>query len=208
MDEFSRFVAAWNSFGAACSDTVAPEATYQAWFAHFLMEQFGVLQVVREVDFGSRHLDPDDQKRFTGHNLMLDIMILREPIVDLPRRATLGPAHSDVAPNRRSGLGRLKQFAIISELKVGSSQSLGLGYREVVRDFHKLDAILRAAQRDYPGNPAPFAVMCILDNNEDHRLNRTHLGNLLTKSSIRSSIHPLICPATPELEWTIEQPTN
>ena len=34
--------------------TVAPEATYQAWLAHFLMEQVEVLRVVREVDFGSQ----------------------------------------------------------------------------------------------------------------------------------------------------------
>lgn len=45
---------------------MAPEATYQAWFAHFLMEQFDPRRVVRAVDFGSRYLEDDDRHRFSG----------------------------------------------------------------------------------------------------------------------------------------------
>jgi hypothetical protein len=67
---------------AACSATVAPEATYQAWFAHFLIQRFGLLRVVREVDFGARHLDEQARARFRGANLMLDVMVLHEPIVN------------------------------------------------------------------------------------------------------------------------------
>ncbi|MCX6433953.1 MAG: hypothetical protein NTX29_14670 [Actinobacteria bacterium] len=204
MDDIIRFETAWNAFATACSDTVAPEATYQAWFAHFLMEHFDPLQVVREVDFGSKYLNEslEDLDRFPGSNLMLDVMILRDPMVDLPRRSTLGPRHSDVTPNPRSGLCRLKRFTIISELKVGSSQGLGLGYRELVRDFHKLDAILRAVQRDHPEDPLPISVMCILDNNTSHRLNRAHLDDLLEGASIRSPIRVLLHPETPALKWS------
>ena len=185
---------AWNAFGVACSDTVAPEATYQAWFAHFLMNEFDVLQVVREVDFGSRHLDDSDRGRFVGSNLMLDIMVLRNPTVSLPRRAHLGLRGSDIVPNPRSGLGRLREFLIISELKVASTQDRGLEYGLVLRDFHKLDAILRAAQRHYPENPLPTAIVCILDNHPKHRMNREHLAALLAKDPPQSDIQALIYP--------------
>jgi hypothetical protein len=140
VDDFSKFESAWDAFGAACTDTIAPEATYQAWFAHFLMEQFEPLRVVREVDFGSRYLDEEGQRRFPGSNLMLDVMILRQSVVALPRRATLGPRHGSVTPNLRSGLQRLGKFVIVSELKVGATQEHGLTYGAVLRDYHKLDA--------------------------------------------------------------------
>lgn len=194
LDSLTLFEAGWERFCALCFDTVAPEATYQAWFAHFLMEQFDVLQVVREVDFGSKHLHASDQSRFTGSNLLLDIMILREPHVSLPRRALLGPRDPTRLPNERSGIGRLGEFLIISELKVGSTQDRGLEYSLVLRDIHKLDALIRAAQHDYPSNPVPTAVMCILDNNSRHRMSREHLATRLQEHPPQTAIQTLIYP--------------
>ena len=87
--DHEAFAGAWAAFTETCAATVAPEATYQAWLAHFLMERIELLRVVREVDFGARHLLPQDTEVFTGSNLMVDITVLRAPLVHLPRRAAL-----------------------------------------------------------------------------------------------------------------------
>lgn len=50
------FEDAWRTMSESCWDTIAPEATYQAWLAHFAIQELGLLHVVREVDFGARHL--------------------------------------------------------------------------------------------------------------------------------------------------------
>src|SRR4051794_533918 len=85
----ATYVEVWHEFTAACAQTVAPEATYQAWLAHFAINRYGLLRVVPEVDFGSRHLGQDAAVSFAGHNLMVDVVILREPTVNLPRRVAL-----------------------------------------------------------------------------------------------------------------------
>ena len=72
-------------------------------------------------------------QRFRGSNLMVDLLVLREPVVNLPRRAALATKDlPDGAPNPRSGLARLKDFSVITELKVSASQIEGLDYTEVV----------------------------------------------------------------------------
>jgi hypothetical protein len=38
----AKFRAAWEVFGRTCAGAVAPEATFQAWFAHYLISQFGI----------------------------------------------------------------------------------------------------------------------------------------------------------------------
>lgn len=107
-DASVRFERAWARFCEMCFDTVAPEATYQAWFAHFLMEEFDVLQVVREVSFGARYLDEAARQEFPGSNLMVDVMVLRQPKVDLPHRAWLGPPVAPGVTSPRSGLERAR----------------------------------------------------------------------------------------------------
>jgi hypothetical protein len=112
------------------------------------MEQLrcGALRFAREVDLDATYLNSqEDRYRFIGHNFMLHIMILREPTVALPRRATLGPANSDMTPNPRSSLGRQTKLAIISEQNVTSTQERGLEYGLALRDIHKLDGLVRAA---------------------------------------------------------------
>jgi hypothetical protein len=38
----AKFRAAWEVFARTCAAAVAPEATFQAWFAHYLLSQFGI----------------------------------------------------------------------------------------------------------------------------------------------------------------------
>lgn len=189
------FERAWAAFAAACSDTVAPEATYQAWLAHFAIQEMDLLRVVREVDFGARHLGPPATEIFTGHSLMVDILVLREPVVLLPRRAALAtPTLPDGQPNPRSGLKRLGDFSVITELKVHATQGEGLDQAQVIRDFQKLSVILNAAERDYPENPLPAAFVGVLANHPKRSFNFDLLKEKLAKQPIRSDVRLLDFP--------------
>ena len=186
------FEAAWEDFTHACAGTVAPEATYQAWLAHFMIERVGLLHVVREVDFGVRHLGEVAKARFKGSNLMVDLLVLREPVVHLPRRAALARKDlPDGQPNPRSGLARLKDFSVITELKVSATQIEGLDYTEVVRDFEKLSAILDAAESQYPGAPLPAAYVGVFNNRAKPRFNFGHLQRRLAQTAVRPDVRLL-----------------
>jgi hypothetical protein len=195
VSEFhDRFLAAWYGFAAQCSNTVAPEATYQAWFAHFLIEQFALLSVVREVDFGARHLIVGDQALFDGQNLRLDVCVLRRPIVYLPHRSALGPRSTPEGNSARSGLGRLPDLAVISELKVASTVTHRLPYSAIVRDAKKLQAILNAG-RQLEANrnkPMPEAYLCVLDNHPTWRLNHSLLDRRLAQAGPLDDVHVLV----------------
>lgn len=198
----SAFRIAWAEFAATCSDTVAPEATYQAWLAHFLMQRIGVLSVVREVDFGARHLGVGVADRLKRHHLMVDIVCLREPLVNLPRRAALtDPTLPNGSPNPRSGLARLKDFSVISELKVSSTQGEGHEYSEVIRDFVKLSAVLQAAQDNYPEAPLPVAFVAILGNHK-RRFDVKHLLKRLESENVRPDIELLFADRRSSLQGT------
>ena len=183
------FEAAWDDFIHACATTVAPEATYQAWLAHFVIERLDLLRVVREVDFGARHLGPAAAQHFTGHNLMVDLLILREPVVNLPRRAALAQSTlPDGTPNPRSGLARLADFYVITELKVSATQMEGLDYGEVLRDFRKLSAILDAAEAQYPDRALPAAYVGVFANRVRPRFNFDLLATKIHDAMIRPDV--------------------
>ena len=186
------FEDAWRTMSEKCWDTIAPEATYQAWLAHFVIERLDLLQVVREVDFGARHLGEAAREHFKGSNLMVDVLVLREPIVNLPRRAALGQKvlPGDV-PNPRSGLERLKDFSVITELKVSATQMGGLDYGEVLQDFRKLSHILNAAEDQYKENPLPAAYVGVLDNHPKRRFNFDLLREQLAQAGVRQDVQLL-----------------
>lgn len=191
----AMFSEAWEEFTETCAGTIAPEATYQAWLAHFMIQRVGLMQVVREVDFGARHLGEAATSRFRGSNLMVDLLVLREPVVNLPRRAALAKKDlPDGEPNPKSGLGRLKDFSVITELKVSATQIEGLDYTEVVRDFEKLSAILDAAESQYPGAPLPRAFVGVFNNREKPRFNFDHLQRRLDALPIRADVQLLRFP--------------
>ena len=50
----AKFEAAWLVFGQTCSHFVAPEATYQVWFAHYLISQFGIDRPDARTSTGAR----------------------------------------------------------------------------------------------------------------------------------------------------------
>lgn len=186
------FETAWQEFTQTCADTVAPEATYQAWLAHFVIKNVDLLHVVREVDFGARHLGQASQARFPGSTLMVDLLVLREPVVNLPRRTVFGSKDlPDGQPNPRSGLARLKDFSVITELKVSATQLEGLDYTEVVRDFEKLSAILDATKEQYPDSPLPAAYVGVFNNRAKPRFNFSHLRRRLADANVRADVQML-----------------
>ena len=186
------FEEAWRELTKTCANTIAPEATYQAWLAHFVIERLDLLRVVREVDFGTRHLGASAQEHFKGTTLMVDVLILREPIVNLPRRAALGQKLlPGGTPNPRSGLARLKDFSVITELKVSATQMGGLDYGEVLQDFRKLSYILDAAEDQFPGQPLPAAFVGVFDNHPKRRFNFDLLQQRLEQASVRPDVQLL-----------------
>ena len=123
---------------------------------------------------------------------MADLLILRQPLVNLPRRAALAVANlPDGQPNPKSGLARLKDFSVITELKVSATQLEGLDYTEVVRDFEKLSAILDAAEQQYPANPLPAAYVGVFNNRVEPRFNFEHLQKRLDAVEIRPDVRLL-----------------
>lgn len=199
-DSHRRFLKAWTEFAENCAETVAPEATYQAWFAHFLIDQFGLLRVVREVDFGARHLAPDDRLTFAGVNLRLDVCVLRRAFVYLPHRSALGTRSTAEGNAARSGLLRLADLDIVSELKVASTVTKRLPYSAVVRDARKLQAILDAG-RLLPGNQhstMPLAYLCVLDNHPTWRFNRRLLRQEMNKAGPLPDVRLVVHPPVPE----------
>lgn len=186
----AAFEAAWHDLATHCNDTIAPEATYQAWLAHFTITRLSPLHVVREVDFGARYLGPAAAPHFKpSGNLMVDLLVLREPIVSLPRRAALGAKNlPDGTPNPRSGLGRLGDFTVITELKVSATQIGGLGHTAVVKDFRKLSRILDAAERNYPRNPLPAAYVGVFANRDKPAFDFNRLRRRLAEADIRPDI--------------------
>lgn len=181
-----KFVAAWQVFSTTCSDAVAPEATFQAWFAHYLISQFGIDRVAREPDFQVRDASPTWSTLVGGSTVQVDAVVTRRPGIYLPRRAAL--------PDR-SAVSRLSDLAVISELKVASTQGAGLGHTEVMRDFWKLSMLLDAADRR--GIVAPLAFMCILDNHAQRPYRFAHLDHRLQREGYDSRIVRLQHPAPP-----------
>jgi len=184
-----KFTAAWEVFAQTCEGVVANEPTFQAWFSHYLISQFGIDRVAREPDIGVRHLQGPRAQRFqTTQSVMVDIVITRAPGIHLPRRASL---------EDRSGIDRIGGLAAISELKVGCTQAEGLDYSEVCRDFWKLSMVLE--ELDARGTPAPHAFVCVLDNHPTKRFSFDHLRRRLEAEPHDERVRLLCYPAS---DWT------
>lgn len=165
--DVERFEAAWGDFVRACAVSEMPEATYQAWFAHFLIERFGLRHVVREPSFGIKRFVADApdhptaplwRARLTGQHIRLDVVILRSPEVAIPQ--WISREREDHIPG---GLGLIPHLAVVSELKIASTQRGSFDPDEVCRDIWKLSALLAEA-RHLELAPLPTAFVCVLDN--------------------------------------------
>lgn len=152
-------------FSRTCAESIAPEATFQAWFAHYLISQFGIDRVAREPNFKHRDFSSRYAAFFRGGEVKIDAVVSGEPGINLPHYAHReDPGH---------GLSALAGLNVISELKVSSTQGEGLDHTEVCKDFWKLSMLLEEADRR--GIEPPLAYVCILDNHPRKRYNFEHL---------------------------------
>ena len=104
------------------------------------------------------------------------------------RTTTLKGIDWDGKPTARSGLARLKDFSVITELKVASTQAKGLRQHDVLQDFRKLSHILAAAERQYPDHPLPAAFVGVFDNHHKRRFNFDKFEERLAAASVRQDI--------------------
>ncbi|MCQ1948752.1 hypothetical protein NNX28_02255 [Arthrobacter sp. zg-Y859] len=150
-----KFKAAWNVFAASCGHLWANEASYQAWFAHYLIGQFGIDRVGREVIINEKYFVHSPRPG----EVRPDAVVARKPGIMIPHYANGEARSSD-----ESGIGILKHLAVISELKVGASTASGLQRRSILADVFKLGRLLEEHSLSSPNSPMPLAFVCVLDN--------------------------------------------
>lgn len=156
-----KFEAAWEVFAMTCGSYLAPEASYQAWFAHYLISQFGIDRVAREPVVHIRNLPENEHTMTFGgkSEIRLDAVVTREPGIMMPHYANRLAKAVD-----GTGLGLLNHLDVISELKVAASQTNGLDFPEVKRDIYKLRMLFHARREEYGESKQPLAYLCVLDN--------------------------------------------
>lgn len=155
-----KFEAAWTVFAQTCGHFWAPEASFQAWFAHYLISQFGIDQVAREpiINITGFGANADLRARVGGGEVRLDAVVTKSPGIVMPHYANrIGKASDE------SGLGLLKELAVISELKVGATVQGGLKNVSLRRDVDKLLLLLDEYKAAHASEP-PLAYLCVLDN--------------------------------------------
>lgn len=169
-DVAGKFVAAWEVFSLTCVQFIAPEPTYQAWFAHYLISQFGIDRVAREPMVKKAHFAETPWKsRVLGDHVRLDVVVMRTPGIHLPHYASRLDRAED-----GTGLQRLRDMAVISELKVTATQGAGQDHTEVARDAYKLSMLLDELERS-GDDQLPLAYLCILDNHPGKTYQRASL---------------------------------
>ncbi|QOT19312.1 hypothetical protein [Paenarthrobacter sp. YJN-5] len=165
-----KFKAAWSVFAQTCGHFWAPEASYQAWFAHYLISQFGIDRVAREPKIHTKLFTSPLKARYKNGEAEPDAVITRRPGITMPHYANrLGKASDD------SGLGLLKDLAVISELKIGATTQGSFKKDALFQDVDKLALLLDEFSREYPDSPAPLAYMCVLDNHNTKEFDYTEL---------------------------------
>ena len=170
-----KFEAAWSVFAQTCGQYLAPEPTYQAWFAHYLISQFGIDRVAREPIIKKEHFaDSPWKARVLGNHVRLDAVVTRQPGVLLPHYA-----NKLLRADDGTGLNILKGLAVISELKVAATQGGGMDHTEVARDVYKLSMLLAEFELAHPGAPLPLAYVCVLDNHPRRAYDWAHLRRRL-----------------------------
>ena len=137
-DVAAKFEAAWEVFARTCAHAVAPEATFQAWFAHYLISQFGIDRVAREPIFKHLHAGSKWQALVPGGEVKLDAVVMRTPGVNLPHYVHRG--------GDGTGMESLADLAVISELKVAATAGQGLDHKQVAQDVYKLSMLLEQAE--------------------------------------------------------------
>ncbi|PXY19619.1 hypothetical protein [Prauserella muralis] len=188
-----KFEAAWQVFSTTCAEFLAQEASYQAWFAHYVISQFGIDRVAREAIVHIRHMPEGPWRNLLGvSEARLDIVVSRAPGV---RAVHYANQHYKAADG--TGLSALSDLAVISELKVSFTQAGGLGHSEVVQDAAKLAFLLQEHRRANPEAPQPLAYLCVLDNHPRQKYRFDTLRERMVALEIPDTVRLLHATADP-----------
>lgn len=191
-DVEGKFLAAWQVFAQTCGKFIAPEPTYQAWFAHYLISQFGIDRVAREPMVKKEPFRDTTWKGLvTGNHVRLDAVVMRSPGIHLPHYGS----RIDRSPDG-TGLHRLRGMAVITELKVTATQGEGQDHTEVARDAFKLSMLLDELQAA-PDAAVPLAYLCILDNHPTKRYRREALNLHFARVAHHPLVHVIIHDVQP-----------
>lgn len=194
-DFATKFKAAWDVFESTCARFVAPEPTYQAWFSHYLITQFGIDRVAREPKVKITDFNSHWKAKVPRSEVVLDVVVMKVPGVHLPHYANKLDRSGD-----GSGLHRLGRMAIISELKVTATQGEGQVHQEVAQDVYKLSMLLEElTNAGVPDDALPLAYLCILDNHPRKVYNRDLLTRRLSDLEPHPSVEIIGRTLPPEL---------
>jgi hypothetical protein len=189
-DVAAKFEAAWEVFARTCSKAIAPEATFQAWFAHYLISQFGIDRVAREPVFKHLRAGSKWQALVPGGEVKLDAVVLGEPGVGLPHYVYRLPDKD----GGLTGMMTLADLAVISELKVAATAGQGLQHRQVAQDVYKLSMLIEQAEKREL--QPPLAYLGILNNNADHSYSRAGLEKRFEAIPHHPAVQILLFPAS------------
>jgi hypothetical protein len=174
----NRFEIAVSNFGRSCIDLQSNEKAFQAWFASCVIQEFGISYVYREIHLGKAELfrlapDNDIKKRVkAGNELFPDLSISWTPNIDT--------RHSSTRKNNLRKAGAfLKEFCILSELKVTGSTSKPTPPRDIKNDIAKLFLFSAGHLYSFHNQTPKHKLKCymvILDNvkNNEGRLKKSY----------------------------------
>jgi hypothetical protein len=192
----NRFEIAVANFGRSCIDLQSNEKAFQAWFASCVIQEFGISHVYREIHLGKAELfrlapENDLKNRIkAGNELFPDLSISWSPNIDT--------RHSSTRENNLRKAGAfLREFCILSELKVTGSTSKPTPPRDIKIDIAKL-FLFSAGHLYSPENQNPEhklkCYMVILDNAK-------YIGGMFRNSYTKRKISSIVEPIN--LNWDI-----
>jgi len=185
----NRFEIAVSNFGQSCFDLQANEKAFQAWYASYVIQEFGISHVYREIHLWKSHLReliPNSDvlgKYLSGNELFPDVSVSWYPNIDA--------RHSNTRNDSFQNAGAfLNQFSIVSELKVTGSTLRSTPISSIINDIIKL-YIFSAAHKEFNNeNDKIFMLKCymvILDNAK----NNDGFKNSYTRDRISSKLRKL-----------------
>lgn len=159
-----RFEIAAGNFGRSCIAMRANEKAFQAWYAACVIQEFGLSRVYREVHLWKEELfalagtSPLTEALKEGNELFPDLSISWQPDIDARHSSTREELHKKAGE-------MLKQFGILSELKVTGSTGKATGPRAIRQDLAKLAVFAAAHRASTAGEGNGLATyMVVLDN--------------------------------------------
>jgi hypothetical protein len=144
----------------------ANEKAFQAWYAAYAIQEFGLAHVYREVHLKKNELfelagDVLIAEKFrAGNELFPDLSVSWEPDIDA--------RHSSTRPKPLSYAGSmLSELGLVSELKVSASTMQPTSPVALRQDLAKLAIFSAAYNGTTPGTSANplLTYMVVLDNN-------------------------------------------